>query len=234
MSTGSRDDALVADLRALGRAVTAEPSDGLAAAVLTRLEPAPRRRRVARPAAIAVVAVLLGLLAAPPVRAAVVEWFRLAGAVVHLVPGSGAGTAPPPPSATGSATPARLPFRTVDLPGLGEPDGVEVSPDRRRLSRSWDRPGGTVRLDQFDAGLDYAFAKTAPELDWVDVGGRSALWFERPHELVLLEPDGTPSPGTTRIAGHTLVWATDDSVLRLEGALTRAEAVALATAARPG
>ena len=50
---------------------------------------------------------------------------------------------------------------------FGSPQGVQVSTDRRLLSMSWtDADAGPVRLDQFDGRLDYAFAKTAPGVEF--------------------------------------------------------------------
>ena len=84
-------DDLARDLAALGRAVDVPaPGPGLATAVLERLSDAPAGRRVARHArprrrlvALAVGAVLLALLATPPVRAAVADWFGFGGVRVE-------------------------------------------------------------------------------------------------------------------------------------------------------
>ncbi len=82
-------DDLARDLAALGRAVDVPaPGPGLATAVLerlsdppaTRVAPARRRRRLV---ALAVGAVLLALLATPPVRAAVADWFGFGGVRVE-------------------------------------------------------------------------------------------------------------------------------------------------------
>ena len=105
MADGTHDD-LVRDLASLGRGIArAAPSDRLAAAVMDRVaalppphgRPAPGlgrgdsvRTRVAttvgtgrRRIALVVAAVVLALLAAPPVRAAVADWFGFGGVLVE-------------------------------------------------------------------------------------------------------------------------------------------------------
>jgi hypothetical protein len=98
---------------------------------------------------------------------------------------------------------------------------------------TWTGPDGTVtRLDQFDGRLDYLFAKTAPGAEWLQVGEESALWFEKPHEVVILDEAGNRRTETARTAGHTLIWAHDGTVLRLETEALRAEALRIAGTAR--
>ncbi|MGH3716715.1 MAG: hypothetical protein ACRDT4_25140 [Micromonosporaceae bacterium] len=236
---------LGAELRALGRELpVGEPPDGLADAVLTRIAelPVPRRSWLRRrwPA---LVAALLGLLLvgvlAPPVRATVAEWLGLGGVVVRHDPDPPPASAPPPPTAGTGLTLAearRLVGFTPLLPrDLGTPDGVEVSADRRVLSLTWHRGGdGVLRLDQFDGRLDPSFAKSVHgDIEWVKVGGTSAWWIPRPHEVVVLAPDGTERREQARLAGKTLIWQYGSVTLRLEGDLTRDRAVAIAESAVP-
>jgi hypothetical protein len=254
----STDDVLAAELRALGRSVPIrEPEPvgtDLAAAVLARLADVPppsarrwhllrhrvgtaigrRRRRVL----VLIAALLLGGLGVPGVRAAVIDWFTFDGVKVHLQPGPDRSTAepsPPPTAQRGSLVQARalVAFRPVDLPALGTPDGVEVSTDHRLLSLTWnDANGTTARLDEFDGTLDYVFAKTAPGAEWTTVAGVTALWFERPHEVVILDAAGQSRTETARLAGHTLIWELQGTVLRLEGDFTRDQAIEIAESAQ--
>ena len=247
---------LVGDLAALGRVVDAPaPSPGLATAVLDRVSalPAPegrtgwwrplaaglesRRRRVA----LVVGAVLLALLATPPVRAAVADWFGFGAVRVERDESPSTEPAPPPPEVTENRPQTSLAEAlagvgfVVSVPAdLGDPDGVEVSADRQRVSMTWrTAEDGVVRLDQFGAGLDYAVLKSAPELTWVAVDGGDALWFEEPHEVALLGPDGASVSHPPRLAGHTLIWQEGAVTLRLEGDLVLARAVAVAESAAP-
>ncbi len=111
-------DRLTDDLARLGRALpTPPPSADLATAVMERVAslPTPASARVPwlrrladrgtrwqRRAAVAVVALLVALLATPPVRAAVADWFGFAGVIVERGP-VGDGDAGPPASCEGRA-----------------------------------------------------------------------------------------------------------------------------------
>jgi hypothetical protein len=248
-------DDLIADLRLLGRSAQPAPASTtlIVDAVLTRLADVPtpssrtlrhrmvdavarRRRRVL----IAIAVVLLGCLGVPPVRAAVADWFTFDGVRVRLDPAHPTSTArpSPPPTVTGglSLDQARrlVTFRPISLPALGVPSGVEVSADRRLLSMSWTGPDGSpVRLDEFDGRLDYQFAKTATGVQFTMVGAQTALWFDRPHEVVVLDANGKPRTATPRLAGHTLIWEDDGTVLRLEGSFTFEQALDAARSAQP-
>jgi hypothetical protein len=253
-------DDMVRDLSALGRDLRLpEPSQGLSTAVMGRVATLPlpgtpttswgrasrrvgqrltfavgtRRRRVVA----ILLAVLLSLLAAPPVRAAVADWFGFGG--VRVERGSPPpGKASPPPrveqhrSLAQAAAAVSFP---ISMPReLGVPDGVEVSPDGRMVSMSWTAGrDGFVRLDQFAASLDFSVVKRTPNVQYAAVGGADALWFEEPHEVVLLEPDGTQRTESARLAGHTLIWLADETTLRLEGDLTLQRAVQIAESSVP-
>ena len=206
---------LVTDLTALGRGIDPPAaSTDLATAVMNRVAtlPAPAagsgtrswtrrlsgsfgspRRRIA----VAVVAVLLALLATPPVRAAVADWFGFAGVLVER--GSPSTDPSPPPEVAPDqalSEAAQLVDFTPSVPqSLGPPDGVELSADRRVLSMSWSTSDeGVLRLDQFDARLDFTIAKRTPGVQFVAVDGSDALWFEEPTAAVVPSPLG--SPGT--------------------------------------
>lgn len=231
-------DVLVADLVALGRTVPTRPVDDAFVRRVTReataAAPAPRTapsRRVQATVA-AVVAVVVGAIAVPPVRAAVADLFGFGGVLVREEPGPAPSTAPPPPTATSDLSLDEaadlVAFRPAVPTALGDPDGVEVSADRRVLSMTWETDDGTVRLDQIGARLDYAFAKSATGVEFVTVAGDFALWFAEPHEVVVLEPDGTQRRESARLAGHTLIWTRGEVTMRLEGDLTQQQALDVA------
>ena len=92
---------------------------------------------------------------------------------------------------------------------------------------------GVLRLDQFDARLDFSVLKTAPDVFYAAVNGTDALWFEEPHEVALLEPDGTKVTHSARLAGHTLIWQEGGVTLRLEGDIELSRAVDIAESAVP-
>ncbi len=251
MAPDTAYDELATDLAALGRALprpSAQPA--LVGAVMARLAEMPQpaawsplsglRRQLAdslgrrrRQVAVVVTALLVALLAAPPVRAAVADWFGFAGVIVRNDPAPNRSEAPPPPPAGGTTTldEARelVAFDPLVPAALGPPQGVEVSADRRVLSMSWaGGPDGAVRVDQFDARLDYTFAKSTPSVRFAEVSGRSALWFDQTHRVALLNRDGTRRFETARLAGHTLIWEQGGTTVRVEGDLTLSRAVEIA------
>jgi len=232
---------LVRDLVELGRSVPTAEAPGLEAGVLARVgEPARRRAFLARPRArliAALVAGLLALLATPPVRAAVADWFGFGAVVVHRGDDGGGTRSPgpvsPPPVSPGLAlaeAAAQVDFAVFELPALGDPEAADVSGDRRVLSLDW---SAGLRLDQ-SSSLGYTFDKTSSSVRNVTVDGREAIWFEDSHELVLLDENGKRIPDTGRRAGRTLVWTVGETTLRLEGAtLTQDRAIEIAESARP-
>jgi hypothetical protein len=246
--------ALADELATFGRLLPAPvPDAGLAVAVLARISDQPRPktptrsqrlfqqivtavRRQRRRTVAVVFALLLSLLAAPPVRAAIADWFNFAGVVVRQDPNPGPRSAPPAPTIASSTTLGAakdlVNFQPVVPAALGPPDGVEVSQDRRLLSMSWDSVrDGPVRLDEFDGQLDAKFAKTAHGAEFTSVAGSFALWFSEPHSVVVLNPDGTSRTETARLAGHTLIWTNDSTTLRLEADISRARAIEIAASA---
>lgn len=232
------DDLLVADLRALGRGVAIRTDvDGLAGRVLTTIPEAttPDPHRTLRRVALAALAVLVALAATPPVRATVADWFGFGGVRVERGEPDRTGgerAAPPRVDDLGDAA-ASVVFPVLLPTALGDPDVVRVSSDRRVVSMTWSRGGERLRVDQFDGALDYAVAKRAPRVRFVPVAGTDALWFPEPHDVVLLDPNGSRRTESARLAGQTLVWPTASTTFRLEGDLSLAEAVRIAESAVP-
>ena len=247
---------LAEELVTFGRLLPAPvPDAGLAVAVLARISdqpqpkaPAPFQRlfqqivigvrRHRRRTAAVVLALLLSLLAAPPVRAAIADWFSFAGVDVRQDPSPGPRSAPPAPTIASSTTLEAakdlVHFVPVVPAVLGPPQGVQVSRDRRLLSMSWNSDrDGPVRLDEFDGQLDTMFAKTAHDAKFTSVAGSFAVWFSEPHSVVVLNRDGTSRTQTARLAGHTLIWTTGDTTMRLEADISRARAIEIAASVRP-
>jgi hypothetical protein len=111
---------------------------------------------------------------------------------------------------------------------LGRPDGVGVSSDNRVVSLTWGVGAETVRLDQFDGTVDPLFWKSSPDAEHVSVLDGDALWLPGPHEVTVVPDEGDRFTVQPRLAAQTLVWTRGGITLRLEGDLTRAEAVAIA------
>ncbi|MGV9763764.1 hypothetical protein [Micromonospora tulbaghiae] len=233
-------DDLERELRELTGWLEPAGTPDLTARVRARLDaPAPRRRwRYVLAAALA--ALLVAAL--PPGRAAV------AGAVTGLLRFSGVvvDTAPaPPPPGTPSPLPAqhqvalaeaqrqvRFPIRVPAR--LGAPERVLVAdPDGAGAHRvvSLLYRGGTVRLDAFDGSLDIVFHKRSAGADvtLTQVGGEFAIWVGGPHALAYVDRSGTERVATARLSAATLIWERAGVSYRLEGDLTREQALDVAS-----
>jgi hypothetical protein len=235
-----------------GHLAVPQPSfDGLTESVLARLdEPAPPGRRplwLKVAAAVVVLAVALGVLitVSPPVRAAVLHLLRFAGIEFST------GSAPPTGLPTGlpTAAPPLPGERVVDLATarresswpvlvpakLGEPQRVLLADGTPPRVVSLQYRAGTVRLDQFDGGLDLALYKKlvqGQEMIFVSVGGETGLWVDRPHEVIYVDRAGEYRTESARLSGKTLIWQHGTVTLRLEGELTLDEALEIAGSVR--
>lgn len=223
---------------------TPDPPDVTARVRVRLSRPAPRRRRWRSLAAMALVALLVAVL--PPTRAAVAD--AVAGLLRFAGVSIATSSAPALPSGAPSPLPAqraaaldeaqravRFPIR---LPAkLGPPERVLVAdPDAtgncRVATLLYD--GGALRIDAFDGRLDLAFHKEAspPGVAWVQVNGDFAIWVDNPHVLSYVDRAGEVRRETARLAASTLIWQEADVSYRLEGALTEAEAIEIASSLR--
>jgi hypothetical protein len=202
-----------------------------------------RRWRPAWRAALIVVAVLVALLAATPQgRAVVAHVLRFAGIELQ----EGAGPAPSPRSGAALPGERRMSLaqarRHVSFPilvpeALGRPSEVVVSDGGRVASLIYRRtPYGEVRMDEFAGHLDPVFFQKfiqVGDVTVVRVNGRKGMWVKGPHVLMYITRDGTPAAASARLTtGNTLIWGAPQVALRLEGNLTKTEALAIAGSAR--
>lgn len=223
------------ELRALGRHLDVRPAPDVTPAVRTRLRaPAPRRTPVLRYALVILLVLLSAVLAVPPVRAAVVEFFRIGGVEIHQESG------PPLPS-----TPVRTDRLVPDLDEaqrltgilarppelLGPPEEIRVI-EGRVVSLGYrptaDRPA--IRLDVVVGTLEPVFQKYLQFRDAVrvDVDGVPGWFVPGPHELVYVDAGGNPRHESARLAAPALIWHRAGTTYRLEGALPGARLAAIA------
>jgi hypothetical protein len=241
-------DVLVAELQALGRSIVVEPpAEDLAERVLARLPATPHRSRTSswlrarrrRLIAVIIALVIIGLGLTPPVRAAVVEWLRIGGVLIQTAPpASGPPPTAEPPPTLGAAVTLEQAQALVSFPigvptELGEPDRIEVSPDRRVVSMDWTEGGVPVHLDQFDGTLDWIFVKKSRgPFEPTAVGGQDAVWFPTAHYVIYVDRGGQQRTEQARIAAPCLVWervtGTVPVTLRLEGDLGKTRAIEIA------
>jgi hypothetical protein len=63
----------------------------------------------------------------------------------------------------------------------------------------------------------------------VKVSGDPGFWIAgKPHVLMFLDPNGNVIDDSVRLAGNVLLWERGDLTLRIEGALTLDQALAVA------
>lgn len=224
-------------LQALGREVAYPPEPDLAPAVLERLEgkPFPWRR-----AALALAVLALALAAAfavPQARSTLLRWFHLRGVTVERVEtlpsaversqAEGLGR----PVSRGQAE-RELGFRLA-LPPFehGGPGRVYVLAGALGtvILHDHGRPLllSEFRATRFDVLKKLVGAKSVVEP--VQVDGAPGLWLEGPpHTLTYFDRLGEFREKTVRIHGNVLLWTRGPLTLRLEGRLSKGEALRIA------
>lgn len=246
-------------LQRIARAFPYPPTPELATAVQQRLRahaPVPRTVRQLRPVwaiLLALLIVLMGLLAVPPVRAALQAWLQIGAVRIWLVeptptPVSDASTPLSRPMPTplrslfdlaGETTlteaqakvgfPIRLPSYPADL---GSPDGVFF----QDLGGSvvvvvWLDPAQPTRaqLSLHILGPNALVEKgNAQRLAQTTVNGQAAFWTEGPYLLAYRNGDTTDWDIRRLVEGQVLIWTEGELTYRLETDLSLTEAVRVA------
>ena len=144
---------------------------------------------------------LLALLATPPVRAAVADWFGFGGVRVESVTPSHqrpvSRRQPRPPDVSLAKAAAMVGFAVSVPEELGEPDGVEVSPDRRMVSMSW-------TTDQEGAAAPRPVRRGARLLRHQDGSRRLLRRGERHRRALVRRSARGGAPRARRHHGHPL------------------------------
>jgi hypothetical protein len=193
--------------------------------------------RFGRPLAIALAALLVlaaSALAIPSVR----DWLGLSTVEVERVP-------KPLPEVPGArlslgthvsldAARAKLGFAPVVPRGIGTP-AVYYDPFP---------PGGQLGLvysngiviTELQGRLERYIAKFLPPgtgMDRLTIDGEHALWIHGAlHQYAYADRTGQLRTDSVRTAGDVLLWRRGDLLVRIEGARSRQQAVAIATSAR--
>jgi hypothetical protein len=213
-------------LRQLGRELDWPPEPILAPRVGARVR-APRRRRLARPLALAFAvlgAAVAVAMAVPPARSAILDFFGIGGVEIRRVE-----TLPPLPAervAPGIRVPLAEARNSVDfdvvVPGgyrsVYLVDGIVtfVWPDRLLMELR----GVALLLKKV--------VEQDASIESVEVEGYPAVWLEGlPHGLYM-------PGGEARLAGNVLIWVREGVTFRLEGDFTRERALELAGTLTPG
>jgi hypothetical protein len=235
-------------LRTAGAEADWPATPDLASAVVPRIEgvrplqvgdvAAPRQRlRFGRPLAIALAALLLlagSALAIPAVR----DWLGLSSVEIKRVPkplptvrgaGLGLGT-----HVTLDAARAKLGFRPVVPAGLGAPAVYyDPFPPGGQLGLAY--PRGIV-ITEVQGQLTQYLAKFLPPgttMDQLTIDGGRALWIHGAfHQYAYADRTGAIRTDSVRTAGDVLLWRRGNLLVRMEGARSKQQAVAIARSAR--
>lgn len=201
-------------------------------------------------AALAGVVVVTGLLVTPPGRTAVAEILGVVGIEIRWSDDVSAvdshadlqlGDSVSLTAAVDSAEFALL------VPGglPGTPDAVYRDGDR--VSTVWEAWADLPKVGdtgigllhmQFPARLDGALLSKrlgpSSAIETVVVRGRTAYWIDGgPHTVTYVDEFGVEREETTRLAGNVLLWEEDGVTHRLETALQRETAIAIAENLQP-
>jgi hypothetical protein len=220
------------DLVALAGHVELPADRDLVPAVRARLRQPTRPRipwrRAAGIAALVLVVAAAATMAVPDARTAVLRFLGIKGAVVIRVDEL-------PPAATrpeefgeqvtlGEAERV-VGFRPLLLDG-GDPDDVRID----RFSPTfivllYGKPRARVRVTELVGGWIEKFASAEQRVERVEVKGEPGIWVEGRH--VVSEPFGLP-----RLSGNVILWTQDGLTLRVEGRITKKQALEIARSFR--
>lgn len=228
-------------LTELGRELAFPPEPDLASRARASARGKPFPWRAAALAFVAVVAAVAIAFAVPPARSAILRFFHLGGATVERVK-----TLPQ----ARERTLARGLGRPLPLPQAEDQVGFDLAlpPLDRRPERAYvirdsvatvllRSHGRTVLLSEFPSlGGEEALKKLAVNatvIDPVQVRGRAGLWLEgAPHVLTWIDRDTGYRERPVLVRGNVLLWLRGGLTLRLEGRLSKAQALELARSIR--
>ena len=221
-------------LVALGHELDVPTAPNLAPRVRARLEP--RRlwpRRVALAVAVAVLAVGVAF-AIPPARSAILRFFHLGGVTIERV--EELPSAPRRSPVSGLEGPMSV-ERAARVAGFG------IVRPSSKVGRAYAARGIAAMLLRVDGvrgpvlltelrGFDLMMKKTAAgetAIEHVPVNGWDGVWIEgAPHVVSYYDPFGAHRTRVTRLAGNVLIWARGGFTFRLEGRISRAQALHIA------
>ena len=169
------------------------------------------------------------MLAVPPARTAILDWLGLRGVSILRVDEL------PPTAATGrldlgrEVTPEETPLWL--LTPDDEPDSIYMG--KGTVSLLWGTPDRVrLLLTEFrgQAFIEKLIEQDA-RVERVTVNGEPGAWLEEPHVVFFDDLRGRMRQSTGRLAGKTLLWQQGEVTLRLEGDLSKEEALRIARTA---
>jgi hypothetical protein len=237
-------------LTQIGRELHFPETPDLAPRVRQRLAAGSRPRRSLMPArrglvlAFATLAVAVAaVMAVPQSRAAILEFFGLRGVEIQRVE-----KLPPVPRQTTldlgeeltlEQAAARAGFDAVIPEELGDPDHVYYLdfPVGGMVSFVYgDTQEPRALFTQFRATVDDSIYKKVLEdtrIEPLSINGEPGFWLTgEPHVFYYVDAQGNFDDENIRLAGNVLLWERGQLTLRLEGDLSRAEALEIARSVR--
>jgi hypothetical protein len=229
-------------LRRLGDELHWPETPEMASAVRRRIEApaAPRFRRRTLAIAFVVLAVAVGaVMAVPPARTAILDWFGFGGVEIRRVaelphvPSDGRLVLGERVSLAQARAQAGHPVLVPDEEGFESPDAVYVDPFApgqpvALVYGSLSRPRLLV-LEFRAAPLIEKALLGETRVEQITVAGSQGLWIEGPrHEFFYRTLEREAMRDTQRLAGNTLLWTRGPLTLRIEGDLSKEEAIRIA------
>jgi hypothetical protein len=234
-------------LVALGRALDVPEAPDLAPRVLARIgapRPAPRWSRLVLALAAVAVAALVATLAIPDARSALLRFLHIGGERIELVEELPEVTPTPPElglmlglRVTLAEARRRAGFDLLELEET--PDTVYLG-ERGTVWFLYGRPDAarllvaqTPKLTIDEPLIVKKLASRETRVEALRVRGERAYFLSgEPHLVLLVDELGAVVPDSVRLAQDVLVWEERGRTVRLEGDLTRREAVELAESMR--
>jgi hypothetical protein len=207
-------------------------------------------------AAAAVILVAAALLAFPQSRQAIASWINLHTLIqrVNTLPATSPQPSGPLGQRLGLGTPvtledaqSRVTWHIAAPASLGSPDAVfyqapPTGPTQGEVtlvygSRPGIKPSGTtgvsVLLTEARGTVDENFfgkmLGTGTTLEQVDVAGKPAYWISgSPHDFFFVDAGGGFRAETLRLATNTLIFDDHGTIVRIEGDMTKDQALQIA------
>ena len=230
-------------LRRLGDDLEWPATPELATAVRRRIEAGRERRFRPRRAVLALAALVVAVgavFAVPPARTAILDWFGFGGVEIRRVeelPELRRGARLVLGERVNLEEARRRADHPVLVPAGSPPDAVYVdaaSPGSpvALVYGSLTEPRLLV-LEFRAAPLIEKALRSETKVEHVIVNGEPGMWIEGPeHEFFYLTGEREPAVDTQRLAGNTLLWTRGPLTLRIEGDLSRSEALRIARSMR--
>lgn len=228
-------------LVSLGRDLEIPAAPDLAPRVRARIERRLRRRRAFAVAfALAVVAVGIAF-AVPQARSAILRFFHVGAATVERVETLPPARERPLVTGLGPARPRPAAEQVAGFPMVlpefehGEPARFYARPGAIATSfRDHGKVVLLVELSGEQAGIAKKFVSGRTQVEPAEVSGvYFGLWISGGYHVVRWSTPARSESATTRLAGDVLLWVAHGRTYRIEGRLSREEALALAERITP-